>query len=219
MRVHTRRSSSCSDLKPKAAAARYISAEERSGVVLSDAGDGHTMKSNAEEPTNKSVSRSVSIISDPWKKPRQPLSSKEGLVPTEASVINYSAAVSTHHSELSIVKSDLKGAMNKRHSHAGFFYQNSHENDVPFDIIPKAPRIALLKEIPPTSIMPQMPPMPKSLSLDRIPSLRHLYVSDSSSGALNHKSSYRPQAAGSEPLRKRDELASVFRGLDGEFQK
>lgn len=214
MGVHTRRSSSCSDLKPKTTALKYTSAEEGSGEVLSDAADGTTTNSKAKELNNKSTSQSV-----PWKKTLQPLPSKKGLVPKGSAVINYSAAINTHYSELSVVESDLKGAMTKRHSHAGFSYQNSHQNEFAFDIIPKAPKLALLKEIPPKSIMPQMPPTPKSLSLDRIPSLRHMHFSDSTSRVLNYKSSNRPQVAGTETPRKRDGLASAFGSLDGEFHK
>lgn len=219
MRIHARKSSSCSDLKSKAAPLKYISAEEGPGEVLSAAGEGNTMESKSKELNNTSALRSVPITSNPWKNDLQPLSTKQWLVPRESFVTNNSAAINTDHSDLSVVKSDLKRAMNKRHSHAGFFYQNSHQNDVTFDVIPKAPALALLTEIPPESIMPRMPPIPKSLSLDRIPSIRHLQFSDSNSGALNSKSSYRPQVAGAETLRKRDELASVFRSLDGEFQK
>lgn len=219
MRVHARKSSSCSDLKSEAAALRYKSAEEGPGVVLSVAGDGNTAESKTNEPNNKSASQSVPIISNIWENAPQPLSSKQGLVPRESSIVNYSATIDTHHPELSIAKSDLKGATNKRHSHAGVLYQNPHQNDVAFDIIPEAPTLALLTEIPHGSIMPKMPPMPKSLSLDRMPSIRHLHFTDGKSGALSFKSLYRPQVAGTETLRKRDELASVFRSLDGEFQK
>lgn len=219
MGVHARRSSSCSDLKSKAAALGYKSAEEGPGLVLSIAGDGNMTEPKTKEPSTISASRSVPIISTSWNDTLQPLSSRQEPVPRESSVINYSAAVDMHHSEVSVVKSGLKGAMDRRHSHAGFFYQNSHQNDVPFDIISKAPTLALLTEIPPGSIMPKMPPMPKSLSLDRLPSIRHLHISDSNSGALNFKPSYRPQVAGNETPRKRDDLASVFRSLDGEFQK
>ena len=219
MSIQSRKSSSCSDLKAKAAALRYISAEEGRGVVLSDAGDGNKMESKTKEPENQSGSQPVSIISSSWKRSLQLPSTKNVLVPKESSVVNYSAAVNTHHSELSVINSDFKGALNKRHSHAGFFYQNSHRNDVAFDIIPKTPKLALLREIPPKSITPHMPPIPKSLSLDRIPSIRHVNLSDGNSGALNHKFSNRPQTVGTETPRKRDELASVFRSLDGEFQK
>lgn len=188
-------------------------------MVLSDARDGITMESKTIEPDKESVSSTASMTSEPWQKPLQPLSSNQGLVPKESSVISYSTAVNTHHSELPAVKPDLKGVMKKRHSHAGVFYQNFHQSDVAFDMVPAAPKLALLTEIAPNSIKPQMPPIPKSLSLDRIPSLRHLHFSESKSGALNYKPSYRPHVAGTETLRKRDELASVFRSLDGEFQK
>ena len=186
---------------------------------LYTAGDGNMTEPKTKEPNTISASRSVPVISRPWKDTLQPLSSRQGPVSRESSVINYSTAVNMHHPEVSVVKSDLKGAMNKRHSHAGVFYQNSHQNDVSLDMISKTPTLALLTEIPPESIMPKMPPMPKSLSLDRLPSIRHSNLSDSNSGALNFQTSCRPQIAGNETLRKRDELASVFRSLDGEFQK
>ena len=219
MRVHARKSSSCSDLKSEAAALRYKSADEAPGVVLSVAGDGYITESKAKKRNNKFGSQSVPIIPNPGGNTPQPLSSELGLVPRESPIISHSAVINTHHSELSTAKPDRKGAMNKRHSHAGVLYQKPHQNDVAFDIIPKASTLALLTEIPPGSIMSKMPLMPKSPSFDRISSIRHLHFSDSKSGVLNYKSLHRPQVPGSESLRKRDELASVFRSLDGEFQK
>lgn len=219
MRVHARRSSSCSDLKSEAAALRYKSTQEGPGVVLSFAGDGNITESKAIKPNNKFGLQSVPIISNLGGNTPQPLSSELGLVPRQSTIINHSAVINAHHSELSAARPDRKGAMNKRHSHAGVLYQKPHQNDIAFDIIPKAPTLALLAGIPPGSIMSKMPPMPKSPSLDRIPSMRHLHFSDSKSGALKYKSLHRPQVPGAESLRKRDELASVFRSLDGEFQK
>lgn len=219
MRVHARKSSSCSNLKSEAAALRFKPAAEGPVALLSVAGDGKTTESKTKEPNKQSALQSVPIISKLWEDAPQPLSSKQGLVPREAPIIGHSAVLNTHHSEVLVAKPDLKRAMNKRHSHTGVLDQKLHQNDVTFDIIPKAPTLALLTEIHPRSIMPKMPPLPKSLSLDRIPSIRHLHFPDGRSGALNYKSFHRPHVTGTESLRKRDELASVFRSLDGEFQK
>lgn len=217
MTVHSRKVSSCSDLEPNIATLRYTSAEEGSGEVLYDAGDGNT-NSEAKELHDKSISPSVPKLSMPWKKRLQPLPSREEPVPKGTPVPDYSAANNKQQPEPSVVESDIKGAM-KRHSHAGFSYQNFHQNEVASDRISKAPKLALVGGTRPISSMSQMPPMPKSLSLDRIPSLRRMYSSDSTPGMLNYKSSNRPQITGAESLRKRDELSGAFRSLEGEFHK
>ena len=67
---------------------------------------------------------------------------------------------------------------------------------------------------------PSVPPIPKSFSTDKLPSLDH------KSPALSHppnlprsRSFERFHSTGSETPRKKDELWGVFRNLDGEYQK
>lgn len=217
MKIHSRKGLSCSDLEPKNATLRYTSAEEGPGEVLPNPGDGNT-NPKAKELHIKSISPSAPKLSVLRKKRLQPLLSGEKLVPKGAPVPDHSAANNTQQLEPSVVESYIKGAM-KRHSYAGLSYQDSHQNEVASDRILKAPKLALAGGTRPTSTMSQMPPIPKSLSLDRIPSLRRMYSSDGSLGMLNYKSSNRPQITGADSLRKRDDLSGAFRSLDGEFQK
>lgn len=67
---------------------------------------------------------------------------------------------------------------------------------------------------------PSVPPIPKSYSTDRLPTLRHKQSNLSEVPAMPRASSYeRSQGSGTESPRKRDELWSVFRNLDGEYSK
>lgn len=67
---------------------------------------------------------------------------------------------------------------------------------------------------------PSVPPIPKSFSTDKLHSLDQQYSSLSNPPALPKSKSYdRVQGMGIETQRKKDELWSVFRNLDGEYQK
>lgn len=67
---------------------------------------------------------------------------------------------------------------------------------------------------------PSVPPIPKSYSTDRLPILRHKKSNMSEIPTMPRSTSRdRSQGSGTESPRKRDELWSVFRNLDGEYSK
>ena len=64
-----------------------------------------------------------------------------------------------------------------------------------------------------------VPPIPKSFSTDKLPSLDHKSSGSSTPPVPSVKSNERMQIVGAEPSRKKDPLWSAFRSLDGEYQK
>ena len=67
---------------------------------------------------------------------------------------------------------------------------------------------------------PSVPPIPKSYSTDRLPTLKHQKSNLSEVPAVPRSTSFeRLQSSGIETPRKKDELWSVFRNLDGEYSK
>ena len=67
---------------------------------------------------------------------------------------------------------------------------------------------------------PSVPPIPKSFSTEKLPSLKHKSSNLSITPPLPHTKSYdRSQGPGTETPRKKDALWSTFRTLDGEYQK
>ena len=66
---------------------------------------------------------------------------------------------------------------------------------------------------------PSVPPIPTSFSTDKLPSLNHKSSDLSSPPVPSVKSLERMQGLTAEPPRKKDPLWSVFRGIDGEYQK
>jgi len=66
---------------------------------------------------------------------------------------------------------------------------------------------------------PSVPPIPKSFSTDRLP-LSHVHTSSEVPPGLPKSRSFeRLQANGPESPKRKDELWSAFRALDGDFQK
>lgn len=143
-----------------------------------------------------------------------PLPSKKGLIP-ESPSLNYLVATDTQLSGSAAVESDIKG-VGTAHSHAGVSSPDRDRKKTSFENVPPNPQLTLNEGL---SIGPRKPPMPKLRSLDRMPSFRHMYSTDVASRLLVYKSPNRSQITGIESLRKRDELSSVFRSLDGEFHK
>ena len=67
---------------------------------------------------------------------------------------------------------------------------------------------------------PSVPPLPKSFSTDKLPSLKHRTSNLSDAPAVPSSASYeRLRNLKAEIPRRRDELWSVFRSLDGDFSK
>ena len=66
---------------------------------------------------------------------------------------------------------------------------------------------------------PSVPPIPTSFSTDKLPSLNHKSSDLSNPPVPSVKSLDRLQVLTAEPSRKKDSLWSVFRGVDGEYQK
>lgn len=67
---------------------------------------------------------------------------------------------------------------------------------------------------------PSVPPIPKSFSTDKLPSLKHKSSTLSNAPAVPKTNSFdRLQGIGVETPRKKDALWSAFRILDGEYQK
>ena len=67
---------------------------------------------------------------------------------------------------------------------------------------------------------PSVPPIPKSFSTDKLPSLKHKSSTISNPPALPaSRSLERLNGQGTETPRKKDDLWNVFRNLDGEYQK
>lgn len=217
MSVHRRKHSSSSENEAKITPSSVKSAEVDFREVLSKVSNGKVTNSKGEE-LNKSKLRSVPNFSIPWNKSPHPTPSRQGHVAKAAPVLSSLATVSTKLSRLSVVESDIKGPMTED-GHAGVSRQKDHQNEIHTSRDPKIPKIAFPDKPPPQSILPQKPPLPKSLSLDRLPSLRHMYSSDGSFRASRHFSSNRLQITDTESSPKRDELSSMFRSLDGEFQK
>ncbi|KAK5125782.1 hypothetical protein LTR85_012058 [Meristemomyces frigidus] len=81
-----------------------------------------------------------------------------------------------------------------------------------------APPVPALPAVP---AIPRMPSLPKSFSTDRLPSFRSQTPQpDRAAPVPRLLSSDRVPSAGlSMPIRKKDELWSVFRGLDGDYAK
>lgn len=68
--------------------------------------------------------------------------------------------------------------------------------------------------------VPSVPPIPKSFSTDKLTSLRHKPSNIGDVPAVPRSTSYeRLQGLGADTPRKKDELWSVFRNLDGHYQK
>ena len=85
---------------------------------------------------------------------------------------------------------------------------------------PRRPLSSLLSKGPDTIDTPSVPPIPKSFSTDKLPSLNHENSISSNAPALPKSKSFeRLQSKGLETPRKKDELWSAFRNLDGEYQK
>lgn len=67
---------------------------------------------------------------------------------------------------------------------------------------------------------PSVPPIPKSYSTDRLPSLKHQVSNLSEPPALPRSTSFeKVSGLGTDALRKKDELWSAFRSLDAEYHK
>jgi hypothetical protein len=213
MRKHSSGSENESNIAPSSV--KFTEVNSRG--TLSKVSNGNITNSKAEELNDKSKSRSFPNFSIPWNKSPQPLLSRQVHVAKAATVVHSSVAISTKLSRLSVIGSDMKGPMTEK-GNAGVSRQKD-QNETKTSGIPKTLKIAFPDETPPKSIISLKPPLPKSLSLDRLPSLRHIYSSDSSPRASKRLSSNRLQITDTESSPKRDELSSVFRSLDGEFHK
>ena len=66
---------------------------------------------------------------------------------------------------------------------------------------------------------PSVPPLPTSSSTDKLPSLNHKFSDSSNPPVPSVKSFERMQILAAEPPRKKDPLWSIFRVIDGEYQK
>ena len=148
----------------------------------------------------------------------EPLSSEQVVGFKGSSVLNVADATDTQQLDSSVGGSNSTKVMTG-HSHVGISARDPHHNEFALDGVLKTPEPAVPEGISSKSIARQKPSIPKSLSLDRIPSLNHMYSADGSFGKLRYKSSNRSQITGTESLRKRDELLTAFRSLDGEFHK
>ena len=82
----------------------------------------------------------------------------------------------------------------------------------------RRPLSSLLSKAP-TSETPSVPPIPKSYSVDRLPLSSKQSTSSKAPVVPKSWSSERLQGLGAEAPRRKDELWSVFRTLDGEYQK
>lgn len=82
----------------------------------------------------------------------------------------------------------------------------------------RRPLSSLLSKAP-TSEPLSVPPIPKSYSTDRLPLASIQSTSTKSPAVPKSWSSERLQGLGAETPRRKDELWSVFRTLDGEYQK
>ena len=82
----------------------------------------------------------------------------------------------------------------------------------------RRPLSSLLSKAPPSET-PSVPPIPKSFSTDRLPFSSKQPLSSRVPAVPKSRSSERLQGLGAETPRKKDELWSVFRTLDGEHQK
>ena len=83
----------------------------------------------------------------------------------------------------------------------------------------RRPLSSLITATPSRNITPSVPSIPKSLSTDRLP-LSHAHTSTEIPPSLPKSISFeRFQIVGTDSPRKRDELWSSFRALDGDFQK
>ncbi|KAI4226878.1 MAG: hypothetical protein LQ349_006813 [Xanthoria aureola] len=82
----------------------------------------------------------------------------------------------------------------------------------------RRPLSVLMGKVPSDSSVPSVPAIPKSLSTDKLPS-----IPNKSSGqppAVRRLTSWEPsQGTGNDSPRRKDELSSTFRTLDGDFQK
>lgn len=84
----------------------------------------------------------------------------------------------------------------------------------------RRPLSTLLSNGPNSHDTPSVPPIPQSFSTDKLPSWDHQSSSTSIPPALPRNKSFdRLQGIGIETPRKKDDLWSVFRNLDGEYQK
>ena len=83
----------------------------------------------------------------------------------------------------------------------------------------RRPLSSLITANPSRNNAPSVPSIPKSLSTDRLP-LSHAHTSTEIPPSLPKSKSFeRFQIVGTDSPRKRDELWSSFRALDGDFQK
>ncbi len=209
MKFATGKSSTCSDVEREVVASKT---DERYDEVLYQANNRNTANLNAECLHYKFVSRSVPIFT-PGGKGLQP-----GHVANGGHVINSSATTRTQLPHTSVGESDMKGAT-RRSRHGGLSHPDSHQPDITFDKVPISPEVVLAGKAPSYFTMSKKPPMPKSLSADRLPSLRYMHSPDSAPRAFRPTSSKRPESMGTQSTRKKDELSSAFRSLDGEFRK
>lgn len=82
---------------------------------------------------------------------------------------------------------------------------------------PKRPLSSILSKAPAFDA-PLVPPIPKSFSVDKLPSFKSSTLSNIPP-VPKSRSSERLQSMGVESPQKKDELWSTFRALDGEYQK
>ena len=84
---------------------------------------------------------------------------------------------------------------------------------------PRRPLSAFLGRASSEQKVPMVPLIPKSFSLERLPSLTHAHSSNVMPNVPKSNYPDRLQNLGLEPLRKKDELWGAFRALDGDFNK
>lgn len=125
-----------------------------------------------------------------------------------------SPAINVETSSLSAAK--VKDDVQKPSSNGQVNRSLSRRNSVLS--LSRRPLSSLLSKAP-TSEPPSVPPIPKSYSTDRLPLSSKQSTSSKTPAVPKSLSSERLQGLGAETPRRKDELWSLFRTLDGEYQK
>ncbi len=120
--------------------------------------------------------------------------------------------VKTSSSSATEVKDDALHSSSNGHAKGSLSRRNSVLT------MSRRPLSSLLSRAPPSEI-PSVPPVPKSYSTERLPLSRIQSTSSKPPAVPKSWSSERLQGLGAEMPRRKDELWSVFRTLDGEYQK
>ena len=164
----------------------------------------------------KSVTRSLSRFARrSWMAPsRSPSPSKRRALERETNPNAHDAALKHPEPDTLLAAEGVNGSA----------VMNGHDKGQPENGIvrrtkPRRPLSSLITLTSPENSVPSVPPLPKSFSTDRLPQIHAHTSADVPPGLPKSISFERLQMKGTESTRRKDDLWSAFRALDGDFQK